>query len=76
VLVGWSYSIAATHGADSTHYTVFWLGVLILIVPMFVVAASRRVGTAADVHAVGPRLLELSAQVTARRRAGQGQGPA
>lgn len=42
VLVAWSSSIAATHDADSTHYAVFWVGVLIVAVPTFVVAASRR----------------------------------
>ncbi|MBR7836853.1 hypothetical protein KDL01_26480 [Actinospica durhamensis] len=53
VVVAWSYSIAATHDAgDTVHYAVFWLGVLLVTAPTFVVAGSRRIG-------VGTRLAWL-----------------
>ncbi len=43
VLVAWSYSIAATHDtADQLHYAVFWVGVLLVSVPTFVLAGARR----------------------------------
>jgi hypothetical protein len=41
-LVTWSYSLAATRGADETHYLVFWLGMLTVAVPAATAAGARR----------------------------------
>ncbi|MET7290188.1 hypothetical protein [Streptomyces sp. NPDC005573] len=41
LLIAVSYSMSATDAADTAHYAVFWLGMLVMFVPTAAVAVSR-----------------------------------